>query len=109
VYLSITDQSLYDAVKKLDKYGSNTSRDNRHEKPSSEVQEVRPVPSSTSGGSLDPWTEALRVALDPASLCQALEPEKVEEMQLFRLPTIDKNTADRLPGLSVNNTHHRKH
>jgi hypothetical protein len=109
VYLSITDQSLYDAVKKLDKYDSNTSRDNKHKKPSAEVQEVHPAPSSTSSGSHDPWTEALRVAIDPTNLCQSLGNDKVREVELAKLPVVDKATANHLRKLLQNDTRWHKH
>jgi hypothetical protein len=107
VYLSIADQALYDAVKKLDKYDSNTSRD-RHEKLSSEAQESCPTPSNSSRRSNDPWTEALRVTIGPNNLCESLGNDEVEEVELSKLPVIDKAAANHLRRLLQNDTRQHK-
>jgi len=108
VYLSLTDRELYAAAKRLDERNNKAAKENNQKRPDSGISNVRAVPDGTASGSLDPWTEALRVAIDPINLCQALQPEKVEEVQLSSLPEINRATADQLRGLSVNNTHHRK-
>jgi integrase len=110
VYLSITDRELYAAAKRLDAHNNKATKGNGQEKPDSGAQNVHTVPGgATSGSNGDPWAAALRVMLDPANLCQALELDRVEELQLAGLPVIDKAIVNRLRGLSANNTRHRKH
>ena len=102
VYLSLTDRELYAAAKRLDERSSKATTEREQEKPETADQNARSVSSGANGRSRDPWAEALRVALDPANLNQALDPKKVEEVQLVRLPTIDMNAADRLRELLKN-------
>ncbi|MBA7468820.1 Tyrosine recombinase XerC [subsurface metagenome] len=110
VYLSITDRELYAAAKRLDEHNNRATKGNGQEKPDSGIQNVRTVLGGTASGSNgDPWTAALRVMLDPANLCQALEPEGVEELQLTCLPAINKTVANKLQGLSRNNARRRNH
>ena len=96
VYLSLTDRELYAAAKRLDERSSKATTEREQEKRETADQNSRSVSSGANGRSRDPWVQALRVALDPVNLNQALDPKKVEEVQLARLPTIDMNAADRL-------------
>jgi len=101
---------LFAAAKRLDERNYKVAKETGQEKPDSGKQNACAVPGgAASGSSGDPWTAALRVALEPANLCQVLQSEKVEEVQLSSLPVINRATADQLRGLSINNTHHRKH
>jgi hypothetical protein len=93
VYLSLTDRELYAAAKRLEEREGKTSEEVWQQKTSPEVRGVSTVPLAP-GRSNDPWTESLRVALDPNNLGQALKPEKVEDMSLTHLPVIDKTTSD---------------
>jgi len=110
IYLSLTDRELYAAANRLNERNNRAAVENGQEKRNSETQSVRDFPSgASSGNNNDPWAAALRVALDPANLYRALEPEKVEEVRLGQLPLVDKNTADRLRELSANNIRRHKH
>ena len=106
VYLSITNKDLYAAAKRLDEHNNRPIKGKVREKADSVLQ---PVNASTtinaSGSSGEPWAAALRVMLDPTNLCQVLEPAKVEELQLDRLPLIKKTVV--LRGLSGNNARRR--
>lgn len=103
VYLSLTDRELFAAAKRLDQHNNKATAEHEQEKQDSTKQNVSAFSgSSANGRSCDPWVEALRVALNPANLNQALDPKKVEEVQLARSPVIDKNVADRLRELIKN-------
>jgi len=109
VYLSLTDRELFAAAKRLDERNYKVTKKTGQEKPDSGKQSACAVPGGAAIGRRDPWIEALRVVIDPTNLCQALQLEKVEEVQLSNLPVINRATIDQLRGLLVNNTHHRKH
>jgi len=72
VYLSLTDRELFAAAKRLDERNYKVAKETGQEKPDSGKQNACAVPGGAASGSLDPWTEALRVAIDPTNLCQAL-------------------------------------
>lgn len=118
VYLGVVPKHLEEAIRVLDNAtGSNglstsitaQTPAQLQEKPDSATQHVPTSPSvAASGSGSDPWTTALRVMLDPTNLCQALQPEGVEELQLAHLPVIDKAVANQLlRGLSRNDTRPR--
>ncbi|MDP2916698.1 MAG: tyrosine-type recombinase/integrase [Dehalococcoidia bacterium] len=115
-YLAVTNNGLRDTVNLLDKTrrnsGGEPSEVDAHVTPRNQVGPIGGTqnnsatqPSHVSyntstGGSADgPWIAALRATLDPANLCQALEPERVEELQLDKLPVMDKAAVSRLLGL----------
>ncbi len=96
VYLSLTDRELYAAAKRLDERNYKASKETGQEKQDSGKNNACDIPSGSASGSHEPWTEALRVALDPANLCQLLKPEKVEEVQLSSLPVINRAIANEI-------------
>jgi len=92
----------------LDEHNKRATKGNGQEKADSGIQNVHAVPSGAASGSNgDPWIAALRVMLDPANLCQALEPARVEELQLASLPMVDKATVNRLQELFESDTRRR--
>jgi integrase/recombinase XerD len=110
IYLSLTDQELYAAAKRLDEHNRKGSKENRQETQDSRIQNVHSVPSGATSESVDdPWTAALRVALKPTNLCQALESAGVKELQMDHLPTLDKAATNHLRRLLQNDTRHHKH
>jgi hypothetical protein len=109
VYLSLTDRELYAAAKGLDERNSTVTTEHEQKKPESGKQSVHAVPGDSTSGSHDPWTEALRVALDPANMCQALKPENVEEVSLAQFSPIDKDAADYLRRLLQNDIRRAKY
>jgi integrase/recombinase XerD len=105
IYLSLTDRELYAAANRLDERNNKTTIESRQEKRDSGAQSIRDFHSGVINGSdNDPWIAALRVMLDPANLCRALEPDKVEELQLSKLLVMDQDTVNRLRGFSENNS-----
>ena len=82
--MSLTDRELFAAANRLDERKNRAAIENGQEKRDSGTQSVRDFPrGAVSGSNSDPWTEALRVAIDPTNLCQALQPEKVINACLF--------------------------
>ncbi|MBA7710234.1 Tyrosine recombinase XerC [subsurface metagenome] len=105
IYLSLTDRELYAAANRLDERNNRVAIENGQKKRDSGTQSVRDFPrGAVSGSNSDPWTAALRVMIDPTNLCQALEPGRVEELQLANLPVIDKAIMNRLKRPSKNET-----
>jgi hypothetical protein len=110
VYLSLTDRELYAAAKRLDEHNRKGSKENRQETRNPRIQNVHNVRGGATSKSIDdPWTAALRVALEPANLCQALDPARVTEPQMDQLPILDKAATDRLRRLLQNDARHNKH
>jgi site-specific recombinase XerD len=109
-YLAVTDKSLRDAVNLLDKGRLEKGQalgaaeaGNRvepvgdaEENKNAATQNIRTLDVSGSGG--DPRIAALQLILDPANLCRALEPERVEEVRLDKLPVMDKVAVNLLLG-----------
>ncbi len=108
VYLSLTDRELYAAAKRLDEHSSR-AEGHGQEKQDSRTHDSGAVPGSAiSSSNGDPWGAALRAALEPTNLFHALKPAGVEELQLARLPVIDKTAADYLLGLLQDDARRRK-
>jgi hypothetical protein len=106
VYLSLTDRELYAAAKRLEGRNANVPKVNEQEK---HVQQVSPVPANVNVSLNDPWAEALKVAMAPKNLCQALQREQTEEVPLTQSPVIDKKAADYLLKLLQNNARLNNH
>ena len=118
VYLGLAPKHLEEAIRILDSPAETNRQDTTtisrpsattklHKRPDSAIQhdnnQVFPN-IATSESPANPWIEALRVMLDPANLDQALKPDKVKELQLAKLPVMDKAAVNRLRGLSENKT-----
>ena len=102
IYLSLTDRELYAAAKRLDEHHDTVNTKHERGKEDSEKLSVHPVSRSSTNGNRDPWIEALRVAVDPVNLNQALDPKKVEEVEFAKLPVFAKNDADHFRKLLKN-------
>lgn len=120
VYLGVVPKHLEEAIRILKNPAESSRQDNTRAlqplaaiqprgRPDSAIQHSQTFPSVAASGSAEPWIAALQVALDPTNLCQALKPERVEELQLAKLPVIDKAAANRLRGLSANSARRCKH
>jgi integrase/recombinase XerD len=97
VYLSLTDRELYAAAKRLDKH-ANMSATKKEQESSGGIEEKQ----AGNGSRDDSRIVALQMVLHPDNLCRALVPEGIGELQLDKVPVINKATADRLRGLLRN-------
>lgn len=108
VYLGIVPKHLEEAIRILDgaiesneqstpKAAQTPAPTKLQGKPDSAIQHAHTFSSvGESGSSSAPWIAALRVMLDPPNLCQALDPEGVEEVQLAKLPVMDETAVKQL-------------
>jgi len=121
VYLGLAPKHLEEAIRILESPAESNRQDTTtilqppattklHKRPDSAIQHGHTFPSAAaSEDSANPWIAAIRVTLDPANLCQALEPDKVEELQLAKLPVMDKVTMNQFLGLSGNKVRRLNH
>ena len=76
-YLSLTDKDLYAAAKRLDEHSKKAINAGLPEKTDSQMQLIKTM-------------------LDPSNFSQALHSSEVEEIEVNKLPAMDKTCADKL-------------